>query len=461
MVLNPKLSKVAGVKEWLTERIEHQLYGVGERVPSVRALAAQLGVSIFTVTQAYEQLVASGRIQARRGAGYFVAPPLAVVPENTPVSTDKTLDTAWLMQHLFGDRAQQQSSGSGVLPAAWLRYERMPTLTRQVAATLHRFIYKQSDIQGYLPLREQYCRRLHDLGVRADPASLITTDGVSSAITLVSGYLLNPGDAVIVDDPGWFWLIGNLQAQGLRVFGVQRDQEGPDIEQLHGLLQGEKARLYVTNSVLHNPTGYNLHPSRAYQVLNLLHQYNAYVLEDDVYGAYDRDTPALRYGALDRDRVFYTTSVSKVLGGNWRQGVLCCPNSHQDSLLRHKMLSCMNSSELSERLVYALLTDSEYRKHINKLRNKLQAKHDALRHSLPDYGLRYPDGVQGGFFLWLDTGCDSAELALAAHRAGWLVAPGQLFSPRQSPSTHIRANVACTDPEFLDWLAEYAAGVKR
>ena len=453
---NEKIPKVEAVGEWVNDRINHQVYAVGQRIPSVRALAKKLNVSPFTVTQAYESLVANGRIEARRGSGYFVSQMMSVTTKVSKVYEDKPVDTEWLMEHLFSEKTYLSHTGSGLLPKSCLKFERLPTITRKVAGNIHQFSYEHSDIRGYLALRKHYSRLLNTVGVIAGSDELLTGDGVSSLLTLTTQYLLQPGDAVIVDNPCWFWLMGNLQAQGLRVFGVERDEQGPNIDQLHHYFKTENATLYLTNSVLQNPTSFNIHPSRAYQVINLLHDFGAYILEDDIYRAFDSDAPALRYAALDRSRVFYTTGVSKEFGGNWRQGVLCGPEEHHERLIKHKMLTQMNSPEFSERLVYSMLTDVSYRKHIGGLRQLLNESHEKMRELLPQYGFTYPVITNIGIFLWLDTGCDSAQLAMAAHKLDYLVAPGQLFSPRQSPSTHIRINVARTDETFLQWLSIYA-----
>lgn len=98
--------------------------------------------------------------------------------------------------------------------------------------------------------------------------------------------LLNVGDTVIVDSPGWYWTSSTLQQQGYHVVSVARDHQGSNIEQMQQVLEKYRAKLYITNSVLHNPTSYNLHPARAHQVLNLMHEYDAYIFEDDLYAAF-------------------------------------------------------------------------------------------------------------------------------------------------------------------------------
>lgn len=280
--------------------------------------------------------------------------------------------------------------------------------------------------------------------------------GIATAITTLCQYLLQPGDAVMVDDPGWFWLIGCLQQQGLRVLGVQRDEQGPNIAQMQHWLHTERPRLYITNSVLHNPTSYLLHPARAHQVLQLLNEYDAYLLEDDVYGALAPDVAAVRYATLDQmQRVFYVGGVSKILGGSWRVALMCCPAEHTDGLLRQKMLGHMVCPEINERMVYQLLQSGHYRHHVTQLQQRLAAAHQRIRHRLHDIGLTYPPHTHPGLFIWLDTGVDTTEMALAASEDQWLLAPGHLFSPQRQNSTHTRINVSrCPEP-FLEWLGTY------
>lgn len=107
--------------------------------------------------------------------------------------------------------------------------------------------------------------------------------GVSSAIQTVLREIVKAGDYVIVDDPSWFWLLGCLHQLNINVVSIPRDSSGPNITELENLFQTYKPKLYITNSILNNPTSYNISPSIMYKVLNLLHKYDAYLLEDDIY----------------------------------------------------------------------------------------------------------------------------------------------------------------------------------
>lgn len=469
--LDTRFNKVDQVVSWMGERIDMRFYAPGARVPSVRQLAERLDVSRFTIVHAYDKLVAAGVLISRAGSGFYVAQSRektqslgdAVLEKETP--SLENLDTTWLVRHIFSDVPEDRSPGSGLLPKSWIENERVGVAARAVVRECDDFIYDYGKVSGYLPLREQLVVQLHKIGMVAQPSQMVTTQGVSAAIDLVARYFLRAGDAVLVDDPSWFWLYGSLQAQGLRVIGVPRDTDGPDIEVMARIMEIDKPKLYVTNSVLHNPTSWGLSPARAYQVLRLLEEHDAYLFEDDIYGDFHggvaQGAPALRYAALDQfKRVFYGAGFSKSLAPDLRVAVLCCPPEHVQGVMGRKMLSNMVSSELNERIVHRLLADGQHRRHLERLRQRIYNAHQRLREALPRIGLVYPSLTQNGIFIWLDTGVDTNALALAAMNDGWLVAPGGLFSPNQGVSTFMRINVARTTDEFLEWLEHYLKQLK-
>lgn len=455
-VLNPKVTKTVGVTEWIKQRIDWQIYLPNQRVPSVRKLAKLLNISSFTVTQAYEQLVATNILLAKPGSGYYVREQATV--ERTVETKSKTpvIDTRWLVNQMFSEIPRHQAPGAGVLPNDWIRNDKMEWAIRQVTAQADSFVYDYGDIKGYLPLRQQLVQHLDTLGMHTSIDNVVTTAGVSQAVTLVAQLLLQSGDTVIVDNPGWFWLSSCLQQLGFKVIAVERDHLGPDIEQMQQLFAAHRPKLYLTNSVLHNPTSYNLHPARAHQVLKLIHEYDAYIFEDDLYAAFVPDGQALRYASLDQfERVFYATGFSKSMSSGWRVGMLVCPDRFIEDMLRVKTLSNMTTPEFGERVIHKLWTQGEYRRQLKKVQQNLYEAHQNLRQSLPSIGIVYPKQTQAGMFVWVDTGQDTAQLALDAYKDKWLVAPGQLFNPSVKESTYLRLNVATTSNKFLEWLGYY------
>lgn len=457
--LNPHLTKTAAVAEWLQQRIDWQIYLPNQRVPSVRKLAKLLNISNFTVIQAYEQLVAINVLMAKPSSGYYVNAVMHSAPTHDlkkVAAKYPVIDTRWLVQQVFSNIPHHRSPGVGTLPSDWVRNDKMEWAIRQVTQQADSFIYNYGDIQGYLPLRQQLVQHLNTQGMQTHADNVITTAGVSQAVTMAAQLLTQAGDTVLVDGPGWYWLASCLQQQGLNVIAVQRDHQGPNIEQMQQLFITHRPKLYLTNSVLHNPTSYNLHPARAHQVLNLIHEHDAYIFEDDLYAAFVPNGQALRYASLDQfERVLYATGFSKSLASGWRVGMLVFPDKFIDEVLRIKTLNNLNTPEFGERVIHRLWTHGEYRRQIKKVQQHLYAAHQRMRKALPKIGLVYPEHAQAGIFLWLDTGIDTGPLALAAYQDGWLVAPGQLFHPDASPSTHLRLNVSTTSDEFLKWLGAY------
>lgn len=458
--LNSEISKTDAVVQWVCERIERQIYKPYQLVPSIRQLTTMLNASSYTISQAYEELVATNILMSKPGAGYYVLPPKNQlrnqdILDNT-IEDTLQIDTRWLVQQMFSGIPIERAPGSGELLINWIKNERMQWAVRQVNNNIESFIYNYGDIQGYEALREKLVEELNVLGINTTIDNVVTTTGVSQAILLVVQLLIDKGECVIVDSPGWYWTTSTLQQQGYKVVAVERDHEGPNIEQLEKVLQTHRPKLYITNSILHNPTSFNLSASRAHQVLNLMHKYNAYIFEDDLYAVFLSDNRVLRYANIDQfDRVFYATGFSKSMASGWRVGMLVSPDDFINQVLRFKTLSNMTSPEFGERVVYKLWTQGVYRRQLRKVHQNLYLAHQRLRVELAKIGLNYSEHTQPGLFVWVDCKVDTAKLALKAFEEGWLVAPGQLFHPDHQPSTYMRLNVVTTSDEFLHWLEEY------
>ena len=457
-------SKTQQVINHVNDNIHWQIYKKGERIPAVRELAKTLGVSAYTVSQAYDKLVAQGVLYAKQGSGYFVAIPnqQALASIDVPVLNNNVLETGWLLQHLFNDFPASHCSGSGLLSPDWLYPQNLLLKGHKNACKTLNFVYGYGSLQGYLPLREQLSRQLADINIFAHADSMVTTCGVSSAIEMIAKANCQVSDTVVVDDPTWFWIIGCLQQLGLKVIGVNRGEKGVDIAQLEDVLATYQPKLYITNSVLHNPTSFNLPPNNIFEVLRLMDKYDCYVVEDDIYSYFCDDKNVMRYATLDGlKRVFYVTGVSKVLGGNWRVGLICCPQAKLEAILRQKMLSNMTCPEMTERTICEIWQDNAFKKHIATMQRQLRDAHYALKQQLADINLNYPNHSMQGLFVWLDVDVDSKALALQAYKDGWLVAPSHLFSPTAKHNTHIRLNVTRTTSAFLAWLKDYLKANKQ
>jgi DNA-binding transcriptional MocR family regulator len=465
------LTLVDQLVQWARRRIEERVFRAGMRMPSIRKLALDKGVSRFTVVEAYERLVAQGYLDSRRGSGFYVRERLAApMPGERRQSTEaapasNTIDVVWLLRNMLQTSTRpERGPGLGYLPSRWLDGElitgAMRTLGRQSGAQMLGF----GTPQGFLPLRQQVQTRLEELEIGASPDQVVLASGITQAIDLIARIFVQPGDAVIVGDPAWFQMFGRFASQGARLVGVPYTPDGPDLDALETLVQQWRPKMLVINSVLQNPTGTSLTAAQAFRILRLAEEYDFIVVEDDIYGDLcPQGYPATRLASLDQlKRVIYLGSFSKTLAANLRVGFIACAPEVAKAVTDQKMLVGMTSPELNERVLYKILTEGHYRRHVERLRARLDGVRDKAARMLEKTGLKLFHTPGAGMFLWADTGVDSDMLAAAGHEAGFLLTPGSLFSPQQSPSSWTRFNVAnCGDPALPAFLCRYLDGVSR
>lgn len=445
-------------------RIDDRHLRAGARMPSIRQFAGAHGVSAFTVVASYDRLVAQGYLESRRGAGFFVrersslntglqatmAPVLREAPK---------LDVVWLIRNLFRQAPGQSSSAAGVLPAEWLDGPGIAAALRAIGRQQGDILLNYGAPQGYLPLRQQLQRKLAELEIEAAPEQIVTTAGVTQALDLVARELCRPGDTVFVDDPAWFLMFGSFAALGLKTIGIPRLADGPDLARLAELAALHKPRLFVVNSVLHNPSSTSLSAAKAFQVLRIAEEHGFTIVEDDIYcdlhpGAAAQ--PATRMAPLDQlRRVIYLGGFSKSLAANLRVGFIAASPELAQRLADRKMLTTLTTSELGERVVYKILSEGVYRKHLERIRARLDGARPQAIRRIEALGLKLESLPSAGMFLWVDAGRDTSVLAAQAIERGLLLAPGSLFSPSQLPSTRMRLNVAAqADAPLWDFLAE-------
>jgi DNA-binding transcriptional MocR family regulator len=441
----PLVEQITG---FLRTRIDERALRAGTRMPSIRRFAEDNGVSRFTVVEAYDRLVAQGYLESRRGSGFYVRErpqPVRRAPEaREPAAT--RIDVVWLLHHLYAgnDNRDVLLAGSGCLPESWLDEEMLQSGLRALSRREPSALTGYGTPRGYAPLRNLLQVHLAELEIRAEPDNIVLTAGASHALDLVARYFLQPGDAVLVDDPGYYVLFGRLAAMGMRPIGVPRGGDGLDVERLEALAKEHKPKLFMTNSVLHNPTGTSLGAADAFRVLRLAEAHDFHIVEDDILADLHPGR-AHRIAQLDQlNRVIYVGSFSKTLGAGLRVGYLAAHPDLARDLTAQKMLAGLTTPELGERLVYQVLSDGYYRKHVDHVRARLARSLEPAIRNLERAGLTLFHEPAAGMFMWAHAGesRDAEALAAAAQSEGIILAPGSLFSPSQARSPWMRFHVA-------------------
>jgi DNA-binding transcriptional MocR family regulator len=266
---------------------------------------------------------------------------------------------------------------------------------------------------------------------------------------------------VFVEDPAWFVMFARFAAFGARVIGVPRGVDGPDIKVLRNLLTRHQPKLFVVGSVLHNPTSTSLSAANAQQLLRLADEYGFTIVEDDIYGDLHPGRSAgaaVRLASLDQlKRVAYVSGFSKTLAANLRVGYIACARELAEQLANLKLLTGLTTPEVTERVVARVLSEGGYRRHLERLRSRLDAARDRTARALERMGVKLFAPPAAGMFLWADFGRDTNAIAAEASQQDILCAPGSLFSPTQLPSNWMRVSAAASlNPAAMKFLAQVA-----
>jgi len=441
----------------LAQRIENHALRPGTRLPSIRNCAEESRVSRSTVVEAYDQLIAAGLIESRRGSGFYVRLRNHKAAHHrrasTPPPPGTVLDVSWLLRAQRRQSPGSEQPGAGLLPEDWLDHEMVAAAVRGVGRSRGSWLLKYGAVEGYLPLREALSTRLAHAGIVVAPEQIVTTAGATQAIDLVARRFLAPGDLVFVEDPAWFVMFARFAAFGARIVGVPRGQDGPDIAALESLLARERPKLFILNSVAHNPTGSCMSAEVAARVLELATRHDFMILEDDIYGDL-QGRHAVRLASLDDGRrVIYVGGFAKTLAANLRVGFVAAHPALASELRDIKALTGLSSSEIGERVVARIIIERSYERMLERLRTRLDECRARTADALQRMGARIAGPPPGGMYLWADFGRDTNELATAGSVEGVLCAPGSLFSPTQLPSTWMRVAAAtCLNAKAMAFL---------
>jgi GntR family transcriptional regulator / MocR family aminotransferase len=365
----------------------------GERLPSTRDLAEQLGISRTVVVLAYEHLLAEGFIAGRRGSGTYVSDGLA---ENV---APRTRRRARLRLSRFGNAV------AGSMPT-------VDTPLQRPVAPRYNFIYGRSDLEtfplamwrrmllrqarkgstrqfdyssasGNAELRAAICAHLRrSRAVVCDPSEVIVMNGSQQALDLVIRVLVDPGDSVAIEDPHYDGIREVLRAAGARLRPVAVDREGLDPAQL----PGDARMVFVTPS--HQfPTGAILSLDRRLALLKWARRCNAVIVEDDYDGEFHYDgRPLESLQGLDREgRIVYIGTFSRTVFASLRIGYLIAPASLVPAFTAAKWLSDLHSASLEQQTLAEFIEDGMYERHLRRLRRRNTARRASLLEAVEKY----------------------------------------------------------------------------
>ncbi|HVC52430.1 MAG TPA: PLP-dependent aminotransferase family protein [Stellaceae bacterium] len=398
----------------------------GERLPSARSLAGQLGAARGTVEAAYAILAGEGWIVGRGAAGTVVAPALGGRWADKPPSALPALRRDG---HAPGEAAAPPLFRMG-LPAldAFPRKQWARLAAREARApSAGRLHYP--DPAGDPQLREAIAAYLAiSRGITCAAGQVFVTAGYQGGLSLIARALLAPGDAAWVEDPGYYLAARGLAAAGLRLVPVPVDGGGMRVEE--AIAGAAPARAAVVTPAHHCPLGMALSLPRRLALLAWAEAGGRWIIEDDYDGEFHyagRPLPALK--SLDAgDVVVYAGSFSKVLFPALRLGYVVAPERVADRFAAAAALLNGGCGRLEQAVVARFMEEGHFARHLKRMRSLYAGRRAALAAALNEsFGDRLGIELQSGgmHLLARPAGAASdAELVRLAEAAG--LAPGAL-----------------------------------
>jgi DNA-binding transcriptional MocR family regulator len=432
----------------------------GDKLPTIRALAGELGVNRDTVALAYDGLARDGIVETTVGRGTFVRQTMPnrqtaeqAAPPLSPV-VDRLLD--------FVRARPDFAARDGAVPLHSLIPDPSLYPLKAFRRSLNRVLDEggtellvYGGHQGNGALRDVVASRLRVQGVDACAEQLVLCQGASQGMSLALRLYAEPGDWVAVEEPTYHNVLGALVGLGLRAAPVPMTGDGPDLEVLERTLARPEVKLFYTMPSFHNPLGTTTSLAHRRALLDLAARLGKPIIEDgfEMDLRYDgRDVPPL--AALDlAGVVVHLFSFSKSLFPGVRIGSICARGRAVDGLLALKQTTDLSGVLVLQAAVADFVSRGGYDRHLENLRDQLRERRDVLldalqRHMPEDTRWTRPDG---GYQVWVDLpgDIDSRALLREAQAAGVMFAPGHQFHHDGRPSTGLRLTTALADSDEI------------
>ena len=429
----------------------------GDRLPSERDLAEQLGVSRTTIVNGYRELEAQGLVRGHVGRGTFVC------AAHQEARSERQF--AWHSKVSLGSRRSIEANLRGIVRNASDRSlisfaagvtaldcfpaARYAELTQRALCEHPRDALGLAPTEGMPCLREAIARR-----EKLPVERVMIVAGAQQGLDLVTRLLVDPGDSVVMDRPGYVGAIPLFRAAGANIVGWDPESGADELEDL--LLRFRPKFLYATPT-FSNPSGKTWPVELRRDVVELAERYRLPLIEDEPYRElhFGAAPPPLLSTIADGRGVVQIGTFAKTLSGALRLGWVAGEPSLLDQLSTIKQRSDICSPSLSQMTVAAMIASGTYDAHLARLRPELERRSramlGALERQLP-VGAIETSAVPGGVFLWgrLGAGMDARELLIEAERLGVTFVPGELFFSDGNGRSHVRLCFSSVPPAVIE-----------
>lgn len=334
--------------------------------------------------------------------------------------------------------------------------EELERATNKVFRIHGRDIFQYSNSEGYLKLREYIAERYRqkkDLDISVD--NILITSGSQQGLDLLGKILLNDGDGLIIEEPGYLGAIQAFSIYRPRILPVAVSEDGMDTQKLKDMVISEKPRLMYTVPNFQNPSGITYSEENRIKVSEIIKGTKTILIEDDPYGELrftGESKPSFK--KLLPANTVLLGSFSKTIVPGFRIGWIVAPKHIMEKLIIAKQAADLHTSHFNQSIIYQYVTDNDVEKHINTVRDVYGSHCRAMLSSIEEY---FPSDVsytrpEGGMFLWaeLPQNATSLDLFNLAIRDKVIFVPGDPFYINKTGTSTFRLNFSCVDEETID-----------
>ena len=459
--------RYARLADDLEGKIREGIYRSGEKMPSLRKLHDQTGLSVTTVYQAYIELEKRGVVMPRQKSGYYVKPLLARIlppPETKqlrPTRKRVTVNSlAYAIVEDMGNPELLQLGGSVVRPEL-LPYKQLARCLRSASMEImKRNLMRYENPFGNLELKRQIAKRMVGQARRTALDEMVITSGCIEAVNLCLQAVGGPGDTIVVESPTYPWFLQIIEDQNKFALEIPTDpQSGIDLDQLERAVGEHPVAACVLVPNFHNPLGFMMADAKKKALVELMAEKEIPIIEDNIHGElyFGGQRPSTLKSYDRKGMVLHCASFSKTLSPGLRVG-WALPGRYADRVRRLKMDTTVASPTLNQQVVAEFLKSGVYDRHLRRLRTALknQITNTALaiaRHFPADTRITAP---QGGLTLWveLDRRVDALQVYRRAREQKISIFPGTICSTTGRYGNCIRIN--CGYP----WSQQIDAGIR-
>lgn len=432
---------------------------VGDRLPSVRTLMAELGVSPATVRSAVNELVRLGLVETISGSGTFIAAPHGDAPR-------AAADYSWQSLALGSDPDGPASAQRSMLnplrgmpqPGVIDLSSGYPDISLQPVSLISSAVrdaarrpgaFGRADSEGIAPLRDWFAARI-DPGLRH---RVLIMPGGQAAISLIFRSICLPGDNVLMESPTYAGALVSVRAAGLTPVPVPLDGEGLQTDQLDTLIQQTGARVLFVQSRFQNPSGLTMSAERCRELIAVAERNRLVIIEDDWIA--DLDTPGHEAGPLARidphGHVVHVRSLTKSVAPGMRVAAIASSGALASRIHQVRSSEEFFVAPLLQEAALSVVTSPRWPRHLRKLRSTLFERRAILRDELDRLDgvvLLLPESTRSSpLHVWcriegVPMDADIREVAL---RHGVSVVDGRLWHPGVSEGIHLRVSNGATD----------------